>query len=315
MATSGSVDFSVNRNEIIESAFRVLGVLGQGRSITAKETSDGAEALNMMIKSWQARDVGLWLHQRCTLFIEKDVYEYNLGSSASDANCTASFVQSTLSADEASSATVLDITSTTGMSASDNIGVILDDETIHWDTIASVDSSTQVTVDTGLAGAASSGNRVYAYTTKINRPLRVIEARHKGAGASGTEIPLDLLSRDRYMNLSDKTSSGKTTQAFFDPQTGSSVLSLWPVPENSDETIKLTIQTPIQDFDASTDEADYPQEWFNALKFGLAAYMGHEYNINLNKLNSIIQMASVEFSAVSGFDEEREPLYLAPNFY
>jgi hypothetical protein len=312
VATSGSVDFTVTRNQIIEGAMRLLGVLGQGRSISAKETSDGAEALNMMVKSWQARNVGLWKNQTCTLFLKKSVSEYSLGTASGAAHCTASHVETTLSADEATSSMVIDVTSSTGMTAADDIGIILDDGTIDWTTIDSVDSSTKITITTGLTSAATTGNRVYTYTTKINRPLNIVEMRHRAAGSDGTDIPIDLISRQEYMFLSNKTNTGVTTQAFYDPQTSLSKLFLWPVPANSDETIRMTVKAPIEDFDADSDEADYPQEWFVALKFSLAAQIGHEYNVKLDKLNHIIQLAQYELELVSGFDEEPVSLYITP---
>ncbi len=66
----------------------------------------------------------------------------------------------TLTANAASSATVLTVASSTGMSASDRVFVELDIDTFFGTTIATVDSGTQITVDDGLSSAAASTNRV-----------------------------------------------------------------------------------------------------------------------------------------------------------
>lgn len=51
MATSGSVDFSLNRNEIITRAFKKIGILSEGETLTEEQVSDASEDLNLMIKA------------------------------------------------------------------------------------------------------------------------------------------------------------------------------------------------------------------------------------------------------------------------
>jgi len=50
MATSGSYDFDLTRNEIITSALRKCGAVAQGESPSAEQISEGAEALNVIVK-------------------------------------------------------------------------------------------------------------------------------------------------------------------------------------------------------------------------------------------------------------------------
>ena len=54
-------------------------------------------------------------------------------------------------------------------------------------------------LDSLLSGAASVDNHVYSYTSKIQRPLEIIEVRR--ISVDDTDVPLEILSRDEYMIL------------------------------------------------------------------------------------------------------------------
>lgn len=70
----------------------------------------------------------------------------------------------TLSADAAARATVLQVTSSIRMVAGDTITVMLDDGTAPRTQISVVNSATQITIVPGLSSKASSGNEVIDYT-------------------------------------------------------------------------------------------------------------------------------------------------------
>lgn len=80
MATSGSTDFTVTRDEIIRGAMRDISVLAAGETPTADEYKDASDALNMMVKSWQAEDIGLWLIDTGTLTLVADQASYTIGT-------------------------------------------------------------------------------------------------------------------------------------------------------------------------------------------------------------------------------------------
>jgi hypothetical protein len=44
-------------------------------------------------------------------------------------------------------------------------------------------------------------------------------------------------------------------------------------------SIIIVYQRPFEDFDAAIDEPDFPQEWFDALKYGLATRLAPEYGV------------------------------------
>ena len=60
MTTSGNFDFDLTRTELITGALRILGVVAQGQTPDATQLSDGAQALNVMCKAWQADGLPVW---------------------------------------------------------------------------------------------------------------------------------------------------------------------------------------------------------------------------------------------------------------
>ena len=195
MTTSGSVNFSLSRNDIILAANKELGECAEGESLTAERQADSELRLNSWVKSLMAQGAKLWAMKRATLFLTVGTAEYSLG--ATGTHCTNYYVETTLSTDEALGSTSLSLTSVTGMSASDNIGIVLDDGTIHWTTISGAPGS-PTTIASGLASAASSGNVVFAYTTKINRPQRLDGEAINWHASAGNDTPVKLISRAEY---------------------------------------------------------------------------------------------------------------------
>lgn len=53
-------DFDLTRTQIITAALRKLGAIASGATPDSNQLSDGADALNMMVKAWQNIGVRLW---------------------------------------------------------------------------------------------------------------------------------------------------------------------------------------------------------------------------------------------------------------
>jgi len=84
MATSGSTDFTLNRNEIINAAFRTIGVGVRGETLSAEEVADGSEALNLMLKAWDAYGLPLWRRDQTSLTLVASQNSYTFGPTGAD---------------------------------------------------------------------------------------------------------------------------------------------------------------------------------------------------------------------------------------
>lgn len=319
MAVSGSYDFSLDRNEIIKGALRLLGVLGFGETPSADEITDASEALNLMIKSWQAESVGLWLNKQITLYMKDNTQAYSLGATGDNATLTPYHTHIATAA--ASGATSLSVDAITSMTASDKIGIELDDGTLQWTTISGTPSGTTVNLAAALTDTAAVDNIVFFYTTISQRPLEIIEARVHDK--NDEDITLSIITRTEYMNIVDKDSEGTPNQIYYDPQLTNGKLYVWPSPDDVSDVIILTGKYPIDDFDASTNDACFPQEWHEALKYNLAVRLAPEYMsshlrydnippIDPNQISLIIQMANELKTNAKRFDVETS-LYFKPD--
>ena len=307
MATSNSVNFTLTRNDIVTEALELCQVLAGGETPDGEDLVTCSRSLNMLAKAWMADGLHLFQKLEVTLFHTVGATSYTLGTDRASAD----HLETTLSAAEAAAQTVLSITSTAGMTAGDAIGIELDDSTRQWTTIVTVDSATQVTVTAALTSAAASGNTVYTYTTLMDTPTRVISARRRSK--DGNEVPVSVLSREDYMQLANKTNKGKIVQVFYD-RSGSGKLSVWPTADVVSDMLNLTVERPIDDFDAATDNPDFPVEWFEALSYGLAARVATKYGVNIQE-RTFLKMEAERYKAdILAWDNEDTSVFFQPEF-
>lgn len=279
MASSGSANFSVTGKKILEGALRSIGVLGRGRALSGDDVSTGLEALNMLVKQWQGKadfapGLKVWARKRVTLFLQDGEYEYDLGPSGDHA--TASYTETAMRVAASANATTMEVDSTTGMTAGDYIGIVLDSGSIHWTTIDSVTDADTVELTTGVTGAAAIDNKVYFYTTKIQRPLEILTLNLRDS--NGIDIPLERMrTLEEYEGIADKDVAALPTRYFYETALTNGVLRFDTAPDDVSYLAKLVVLRPIDDFDTQTDDADYPQHWYRALKFALALDLAPEY--------------------------------------
>lgn len=309
MATSGSTDHNLTRDNIIEHALGHMGVLAEGESATSDAKTFAARELNNMIKGWQNRGINLFALQEATIYLTDATASYSLPG-ATGANTV---VETTLSAAEASGQTVLSVTSSTGMTASDVVLVELDDNTLQATTISSVDSSTQITVAAALTGAAASGNNVYTYTTAIGRPVDILSIRFEDD--AGNERELEKISRDEYFAITDKDSSSSPVEFYYDPQISTGKLYIWPTPDAVSARLRITYERTLEDFDAAGDNPDFPQEWLDCLCWNLAMRLVPSYGIKGERAARIDRMAALTLEDAENGDAENTSIFVQPDDY
>lgn len=309
MPSSNSYNFSVTRSDIIEEAYELAGMYSEGDTLSSDDISVAARKLNMMVKGLMARGIHLWGITQATLFLVKGTGSYSIGPTGT--HCSSAYVNTTLSAAAASGATSITMASTTGMSASDNIGILLDDGTIHWTTISGAPGS-PTTIASGLASAAASGNVVFTYTSKVQRPNRIIVDTVYRRDINNNDIPIELVGRTTYLSLTSKTSQGKAVQCWYDPTLTNGTLYLWPTPNLATDVIRFSFERPFQDFDAAGDEPDFPIEWAEPLAYGLGTRLGFGL-IPPERYRTLKLEADEKMFIAMGFDRENASIFFAPD--
>tara|TARA_B100001939_G_C16789626_1_gene550776 strand:+ start:84 stop:749 length:666 start_codon:yes stop_codon:yes gene_type:complete len=126
---------------------------------------------------------------------------------------------------------------------------------------------------------------------------------------SGTDFTMTRISRDAFLNLPNKTSTGRPSQYFLDRQITPN-LKLYPTPENSTDVIHYDALTRIQDADAQVNTMEVPFRFIPCLTAGLAYY------IAMKKAPDRIQLLKTvyeeEFERAMAEDRDRSAFNVVP---
>jgi hypothetical protein len=310
VSTSGTSTFNATRNEICRQAALLLNAVPLGQTMSAALLEAFAFMLNAMVKSWAATGIHVWATSEATLFPVAGQTRYGAGTGATD-HITQTYYETAISVDEAAGQTTLSVDDTTNMTPLDNIGVVVDDGTIFWTTIFSKAPAT-VTITAPLPDGATSENAVFNYTSKIARPLKVVDAKRYNIDGE-TDTPMTVCSRKEYQNLPMKNQAGMPIQLFYDAQLTIGYFNLWQVPNPLTDLVKFTWHRPIMDFNASADNPDFPQEWILPLVYNLAKLKMPSHPVDGQRRADINETADNLLAAMVGFDRENESIFIQPD--
>lgn len=208
MATSGSTNFTLTRNQIVSAALRKVGAYDQGSSPTQEAINEGAEALNVMVKGWQTREVFLWATEWATK------------------------------------------------------------------TFTSADLSFSPAADT----------------------LGIEKAFYRDSSGSDTHV--DIIDFDEYNNINDKNATGKILAIAYEPKLSPVIHVYQPVADLTDVLHYQRVRK-LEDFDAAGDNPDFPEEWLEALIYGLAYRLSTEYGVEINSRMDLKTASAESFIVAS----------------
>ena len=109
-------------------------------------------------------------------------------------------------------------------------------------------------------------DKEYSLGTDVIDILSAVVRRDNG------DFTMERISRDQYLSIPNKTTTGRPSQFFLDRQTTPN-LKVWPAPENSTDVIHYDALTRIDDSDAFTNTLDVPFRFYPCLAAGLAYYI------------------------------------------
>jgi hypothetical protein len=305
MSTSGSTDFSLNRDTLIKDSLIDLGAISSEDTPSSAIVEHASRLLNMMLKAWMADGLHLWKIKPFTILLEnaKSVYSLSLTGDQASLN----MLDTTMRIAGVTNDTILQITTTVGMTAGDYIGIELDNNTLHKTTIASVTDLDTVVITLGITSASAIGNRIYWYTTKVPKPLAVDHITV--VDSTDNSRPITIISREEYRSLSNKLATGSVIQVYFDPQLTSSKLYVYNVPNTVDKVLELTGYFPVEDMDSAANDFDIPQEWYLAVKTNLSVLLGPSYGQRSEQMKSLKAIAMEEKERVMGWDKEKTSIF------
>ena len=127
---------------------------------------------------------------------------------------------------------------------------------------------------------------------------------------SGTDFAMSRISRDEYLSIPNKSTTGRPTQFFIDRQI-TPAIKIWPLPENSTDVLHFDCLTRIEDADTFTNTVEVPFRFYPCLAAGLAYY------IAIKKAPDRIQLLKSiydeEFDRAQAEDRDRASFTVAPS--
>jgi len=119
--------------------------------------------------------------------------------------------------------------------------------------------TTAVTVTTSVTSYTLDAENIDVLEAVVNR--------------SGTDIQLERISMEEYMKVPRKGQTGRPTQFAVRRGRDTATVYLWPIPENSTDTIKFEVVRYIQDVSRSSQTADVSRRFLPCLTAGTAYFM------------------------------------------
>ena len=151
----------------------------------------------------------------------------------------------------------------------------------------------------------TSGTSEYSLLTDIIDILSLSILR------DGTYYSLDRISRDAYLSIPNKATTGRPSQFFLDRQITPN-LKLWPIPENSTDVVHYDALTRIDDADTQVNTMDIPFRFYPCLAAGLAYYL------SIKRAPERVQLLKAsyeeEFQRAITEDRDRASFNVVPQF-
>ncbi|HEY3527390.1 MAG TPA: hypothetical protein VGK47_14430 [Nitrososphaeraceae archaeon] len=164
----------------------------------------------------------------------------------------------------------------------------------------------------GPSSTGSSGNNVFVFTTRLDRPLHITSARIRYS--NGAERPLKKCGRAEFMSLPDKAATGPANRIYYSPQVSDSILYVWPTSSDPGDCIRISYVRRIQDFDASSNTPDLPQECYEAIVTNLALRLAPACGIDINKLDpDLKELAQTSLIDLQLWDGENGSTRIIPS--
>ena len=155
---------------------------------------------------------------------------------------------------------------------------------------------------------------VVASTTAYDLASSTINALEVVISRDNTDVKLTRITPEEYLIIPAKTQTGKPNQYSIRRKRDNPVMSVWPIPDNSTDILKIEIVKEVEDTNKSADQnADVPKRFLPALTCGLAYYMSMKRPL---VADTKIAMLKTNYEEKLGRameeDRERASIYLLP---
>tara|TARA_E500000318_G_C3562928_1_gene214322 strand:- start:1945 stop:2610 length:666 start_codon:yes stop_codon:yes gene_type:complete len=152
--------------------------------------------------------------------------------------------------------------------------------------------------------ALTTGTASYALGSDVIDVLSMVVRRNN------TDISIEKISRDEFLNIPNKSTEGRPSQFFIDRQI-TPVLNVWPSPENSTDVVIYDCLTRLDDADTFTNTLDVPFRFYPCLAAGLAYYLAIKRAPD--RIQLLKSVYEEEFDRALSEDRDRASFNVSPN--
>ena len=150
-----------------------------------------------------------------------------------------------------------------------------------------------------------------------DKPLKIIQGWNRNNSVTpAIDTPLNPLSRQEYNILGSKSSSGMINSFWYEPSTTYGTVHVYLTPDATmatNYTLVLVGQRPLGDVSLSTDIPEFPNEWMQALVWGLADELAIEYDVPVNHRAEIGSKAVKYRTDLEDWDVEINSTFFTPD--
>ena len=155
---------------------------------------------------------------------------------------------------------------------------------------------------------------VVASTAVYNLSSNTIDALEVVLNRDATDLQLTRITSEEYLLIPNKTQTGRPSQYSIRRSRDNPVLSVWPIPNNSTDILKIEVISELQDVNKSAEQnADLPKRFFPCLTAGLSYYMSMKRAGVPSERISMLKVNYEETLArAMEEDRERASLFIRP---
>lgn len=245
MTTSGSYDFTSTRDQIINRALRIIGVVPQGETATAEQVKETAESLNSMVKSWQNEHIYLWSTELVTKTLTAS--SQVLGTDGKNYTCLRSHT-----------------------SAASNRPITGADYSTYW-------------VESGSSGVAWATSTAYSSIGDFDAANDTLDILSAFIRDGGNDWPLSIIPMHEFMNIWQKDRTGRPFVLALHKTIPAKTVYLYYQPDLTTYVLHYLRVRKLEDFDVGANTPDFPENWIEPLVWGLAANIAPEYNVKSDR--------------------------------
>lgn len=267
MATSGSTDYTQNRDAIIQQMLEINKAISIGDTPAAALVTMASTVLNQFVKFLEmVHGIRLW-----TLDWAQKTF-----SAASEVTGTDSLVYTCIRSHT---------------SAASNRPVTGANWSTYWK-------------QTGSTGGAWVTATAYTSTGDFTLGADTIAIEKAFLRKDGIDTPITVIGHQEYLDIADKGMEGNPTRLWFDNKLVPTVY-LNPQLDDITDVVHYMRIRRFEDLDATADNADFPVQWLEPLVLGGAWRISSRFGLPLQERNQLKQQADeVLMLAISG-DHER----------